>query len=163
MGLLGSAITLYLVANFGRITIFQMGLLLIAALQFTNTYLYFQEGTFSVLFGIAVCTILFRAIFGSTVGPIPWIYMPEAVKPKQAPLVILVLWLATTLIATLYPILKAYFGNAGYIFGIFGFFSILGAIILAIAAVETKGKSEREIKKEYEELAIKLKSKFFGK
>ena len=69
-------------------------------------------------------------IFGMTYGPILWIWLAEALQPRQMGYAILANWLGSAITAALYPVAKETAPNQGYIF-----FFFAGASIICVPAL----------------------------
>jgi len=91
-------------------------------------------------------------IFGMTYGPILWIWLAEALQPKQLGYAVLANWTGSAITALLYPIAKEMVPNQGYIFLYFAFASIICLPAINKLMIETKDKSEEMICEEYAEL-----------
>jgi hypothetical protein len=104
------------------------------------------QGILSIV-GLFICTF----VYGSFLGPITWAYIPEIVEPKMIPFTTSVSWVVASIVVTLFPILSHIMSNPGPIFIFFGGFCILSCLFNVIFMVETKGKSQLQIKQEYKE------------
>lgn len=62
-------------------------------------------------------------------------------------------WASASLITFLFPVLEKAFGTCAYLFLFYAVYSTVGFFISQKFVIETKGKTEKQIYKEYEELA----------
>ncbi len=84
----------------------------------------------------------YRFIYGITLGPVAFLYIPEIIEPNVMPYVIVLYWFSAFLTVMIFPLVKKYIfdGNPGPIFMIFAVYTLLSMIINQYALVETKGK-----------------------
>lgn len=105
IGLFCVFLGLFLIQKFGRVVLLQVGACIIAVcLLIIGVNFLLQENKNPWL--IAFSLILLRATFSSTLGPIPWLYMAEIVKPNIIPYGTLINWTFATLVMFLFPILS---------------------------------------------------------
>lgn len=72
------------------------------------------------------------AIFGLSLGPVVWLYIPEIVSPKIVPFSTLSNWISASMVILLFPIITddVLDGNPGYLFVFFTIWS-LGSTIFS--------------------------------
>lgn len=46
------------------------------------------------------------AVFGLTLGPLPWVYIAETVEPSKVAYASAANWIGCSLVVTLFPIIK---------------------------------------------------------
>lgn len=85
--------------------------------------------------------VIVRGTFSSTLGPIPWLYMAETVKPDIIPYGTFINWMIATLVMFSYPILTEIMGGPGWIFIFNGFLCIITTLVNALTLVETKNRN----------------------
>jgi MFS family permease len=93
-----------------------------------------------------------RMAYGAFIGPVTWLYMPEIVEPWLSPFTTAMNWFTGSLVVILFPILAA-LGNPGPIFIFFAAYCFLSFLFNQFFMVETKGKTQLEIKQKYKELS----------
>ena len=114
--LVGCFCTASLIKNLGRKTLLQIGALSVGILMgiMATCYIFAipapiekavipQVNVANYL--ISVCLYLFMLMFGFTLGPLVWLYIPEVVKAKYVPFTTLTNWAGCTITVTLFPIL----------------------------------------------------------
>jgi hypothetical protein len=86
---------------------------------------------------ILVALFTYRFIYGVTIGPVAFLYIPEIVEPNIMPIVIVIYWMSASMILMLFPILREYIfeNNPGPLFVIFGSYTLLSLIINHFALV----------------------------
>jgi MFS transporter, SP family, arabinose:H+ symporter len=109
--------------------------------------------------GLSVGLILFglfcyMANFGLSLGPIVWMYIPEIVEPSFLPYSTMLNWGGSALSILLFPIIKAKLPgqNPALLFFFFAIWSTMSFFINKKYIIETKGKSQSQIKDEYRSL-----------
>lgn len=63
---------------------------------------YTDAGNMMILLGL----VLFMGIFGMSLGPVVWLYIPEIVQPNIVPFSTGMNWTGTSLVVLLFPIVK---------------------------------------------------------
>lgn len=89
--------------KFGRKTLIVVGFVLAAVVNIVTGFGFLgrSEGsTWVILGGIMV----FMMVYGATLGPLGWAYLPEIVPPTAMPYVVSFNWITYGLIAYLFPI-----------------------------------------------------------
>jgi len=99
-----------------------------------------------------VSLYVFFLSFGFTLGPVVWLYIPEIVPASIVPYSTLSNWAGASVTIILFPILGTALGNDGYLFFIFSVWCLLSLIINQKYVVETMGKSEGQIRQDFERL-----------
>lgn len=93
---------------------------------------------------------LFMAVFGLSLGPIVWLYIPEIVQPKIVPYSTAANWIGALIVIMFFPILSSSLTTAP-LFIFFTAWCFCSFIFNHKFVVETKDKTEREIGEEYAE------------
>lgn len=88
-------------------------------------------------------------LFGFTLGPIVWLYIPEIVAAKWVPFTTMSNWGGCVVTVLLFPIIRSALGSPAGIFFFLGAYCFAGAAINHFFLVESKNKSQREISDEY--------------
>jgi hypothetical protein len=94
---------------------------------------------------------LFIGVFGLTLGPLTWIYISETVEPKYVPFATALNWAGASLVIVMFPIIKENFlhGNPFIAFVFFASCCFFTLVISRIFLLETKDKTQRQIREEY--------------
>ena len=95
-------------------------------------------------------------VFGISLGPIVWLYIPEIVDPKVVPFSTATNWISASLIIMLFPIMTEHLlnDNPALLFAVFAVWCIASFVLHLKYVVETKDKSERLIQEEYSSLKM---------
>jgi len=92
--------------------------------------------------------IFYNIIYGATLGPIVWLYVPEIIPSKIVPFATMTNWLGASICVVFTPIvIKLNHKNPFPVFFFFGGVTILFYIMNVLLMVETKGKTKVEIAK----------------
>lgn len=101
--------------------------------------------------GVLIALLVYISFFAVSFAPVMWVIIseiyPNRIKGVSMSFSTAVSWLCTFLTVYFAPILKGTLG-LNYLFGIFGFFSIIAFVFVKIWIPETKGKSLEQIQKE---------------
>lgn len=146
---IGTFITGFLLIKFGRKTILQFGTLaggIGNVLVFIGFFLNGRAddpdsnpGQYFILFGL----FIYMGVFGISLGPIVWLYIPEIVQPKVVPFSTAANWISASLIIMLFPIMTEHLlnDNPSVLFAFFAVWCILSFVLHLRYVVETKDKS----------------------
>jgi hypothetical protein len=153
----GSFLSGFILGRLGRKTAAQLGSLaeilantLVIVGMYITTGGRALEGTLTIV-GLFLC----KLFFGTFIGPITWQYMPEIIEPRLIPYTTTVNWFTGSLVVTLFPILAdGVLTNPAPIFVFFVVYCTLSFIFNQFFMVETKGKTQFEIKQEFKELKL---------
>lgn len=107
--IIGGILTSFVLQKLGRKTILQVGTLLegIGCLL-VGIGFFLKNGSEDSSSGqglILVGLFLFMWIFGISLGPIVWLYIPEIVQPRIVPFSTATNWICASLVIILFPIL----------------------------------------------------------
>ena len=82
-------------------------------------------------------------VFGVSLGPVVWLYIPEIVQPKIVPFSTATNWICASLVIILFPILTDSIldNNPGVLFLFFGIWCVGSFIFNMKYQIETKDKS----------------------
>jgi MFS transporter, SP family, arabinose:H+ symporter len=95
---------------------------------------------------IFVLLIFYNIIYGISLGPVVWLYVPEIIPAKVVPIATMLNWTGATFCVVFTPIVTVI--NGGNPYPIFFFFGLITLIFFAINAslmVETKNRTNKEI------------------
>lgn len=117
---LATFITSYLLTKFGRRTILIYGSLFegiscaLVMIGFFVKESSLETGQALILAGL----FMFMAVFGLSLGPVVWLYIPEIVQPKIVPYSTAFNWICASLVILLFPIITDDLlgGNPGVLF-----------------------------------------------
>ena len=148
---MGGLISVFLIHKFKRRILLRAGSLILCAsllglsIGFWNEH---QESTSKIIvYLILISYFAFLFTFVITMGPLMWILLPEIVQPSFVSVCILIHWFMSFVITALFPMVRGQCinRNCPELFLVFGV-SMVGLFILSICIVETKDKSELEIR-----------------
>ncbi len=130
----------------GRVAILQVGTFVsfISLLFVAIGFIYENSVSGSVL--IMMGLFVFMLNFGYSLGPVVWLYIPEVVETEIIPYSTLANWSAATLVILLFPVISNAFGTPVPLFFFFAGWSLAAFFINKKYLVETKLKTEREIR-----------------
>jgi hypothetical protein len=94
---------------------------------------------------------LFMISFGFTLGPVVWLYIPEIVPAEIVPYTTMGNWAGASVTIILFPILGKVVGS-GYLFFFLSVWCFFAFVFNSKYVVETMGKTERQIKRDYDML-----------
>ena len=145
--MLTTFLTGFLLIKFGRKTILQFGTLmggvsnalLFIGFLITNTFDNTDLGQGFILTGL----FMYMAVFGVSLGPIVWLYIPEIVQPKVVPYSTATNWITCSMVIILFPLLtdNVLKDDPTILFGIFGAWCLISFIFHVKFVIETKDKS----------------------
>lgn len=94
-----------------------------------------------------VCIMIFMILFGLTLGPVVWLYVPEIIPPRFVPFATCINWIGCFLTLEVAPIIMQATQSSYPIFFMFGGYCLIFSILNYFTLVETKGLSLVEISK----------------
>lgn len=94
--------------------------------------------------GMVVCVLLFITFFEFSSGPIVWLYNAEIMQDKAVSIATFLNWFLSLVISIAIPLMIKVM-QIGYIFLIFGCFTIIGTLVIIVFMKETRGKTQEEI------------------
>lgn len=101
---------------------------------------------------VIVSLYVFMISFGFTLGPVVWLYIPEIVPATIVPFTTLSNWAGASITIIIFPILGTAIGNSGYLFFVFSLWCLASILVNHKWVVETMGKTERQIKRDFDRL-----------
>jgi MFS family permease len=148
--LLATFVTGYLLTKFGRKTILLYGSFfeglacLIISIGFFILDDQEQLGQGFVLSGL----FLFMAVFGLSLGPVVWLYIPEIVEPKIVPFSTAANWISAASVIIMFPIISdnVLNGNPAILFIFFTAWCFGSFLFNLKYIIETKDKEEKVIR-----------------
>lgn len=104
--LIVSFFAVFLLKSMGRrtVTLLGNGGLCIINLAIAILFIYIDDGD-SVIIAVSVLFVLFMIIFGLTLGPITWLYVPEIIPASMVPFATADNWAAATIVYSTIPII----------------------------------------------------------
>lgn len=148
---LASFIASILLAKLGRKIILQAGTLM-AAVTTSMVAIGFlvQSDNLSASNGLIISgLVIYMANFGLSLGPVVWLYIAEIVEPEIVPFSTLANWTAASVVIITFPILSKAFGTPVPLFFFFSVWSAVSLLANYKLLIETKGKTEDQIKEIY--------------
>lgn len=101
--------------------------------------------------GVLIALLVYISFFAASFAPVMWVIIseiyPGRIKGVAMSLSTAVSWLCTFLTVYFAPVIQGTLG-LNYLFGIFGFFSIIAFVFVKIWIPETKGKTLEQIERE---------------
>ena len=94
-----------LIKRLGRKTLLQVGALVTGILLAIMASCYIVPDNNSAQYVIVGCLYLFMLMFGFSLGPVVWLYIPEILQPQWIPFTTLTNWAGATMTVMLFPIL----------------------------------------------------------
>lgn len=144
--------TSYLLTKFGRRTILLYGALFEGiACGLVMIGFFIKDSTPGGESLILIGLFMFMAVFGLSLGPVVWLYIPEIVQPKIVPYSTAFNWISASLVIILFPIATDDLldGNPGALFIFFTAWCIGSFVFNQLFVLETKDKTEKAIREEY--------------
>lgn len=156
--LIFSTVSLGLVQKYGRKYMASLGMYGLTIAHSTIGIAFLIGNVFPTLSQILslVGIVFYFYIFGMTYGPILWIWLAQALQPRQMGYAVIANWLSSAITTLLYPVAKQSVPNQGYIFLFFAASSIVCVPAITKLMIETKGKSEEMICEQYAQLDREL-------
>ena len=88
-------------------------------------------------------------MFGFTVGPLVWLYVPEIIPADTVPFATFLNWLACTITIVITPVVTHAVGSPYPVFFLFGGISMILFFLNYIFVVETKGLTPSQINSKF--------------
>lgn len=144
--LVGNFSAVFLLRSMGRKTVALLGNggVGLIDLAISVLFIFINDGN-GIIIAVTVFLILYMLLFGLTLGPITWLYIPEIIPADMVPYATVDNWVAATIVYSMTPmVVGAYGGNPSVLFFIFTGLTFLFFVINALFMVETKGLSREE-------------------
>jgi MFS transporter, SP family, arabinose:H+ symporter len=137
-----------ILAHFGRKCVTLYGNLLLAVCDIViGIFFIFQDWSASGYIILAFL-IIYSFVFGSSIGPIVWLYVPEIIPSKIVPFATMTNWLGASICVIFTPIVIKLNNNNPYpVFFFFGAITFIFFIMNVFLMVETKGRTKAEVAK----------------
>lgn len=148
---ISTAFSTYLLSRFGRRPLILVGNVVLGVwtiligVVFYELYLNWAAG-FAV--GMTLI-ILFNAIYGLTLGPVMWLYIPEIAEKKIVPLATATYWFGCSMCVIVAPIITTIMDSPYAVFLFLGSYTLLMSIPNYFLVVETKDKTPEEINRKF--------------
>jgi hypothetical protein len=99
---------------------------------------------------------IYTAMFGVSLGPVVWLYIPEVVEAKFIPFTTATNWICASIVIILFPILtdNVLDGNPAILFLFFAAYCLCSFIFHEKFLIESKEKNHSEIQEKYDELKL---------
>ena len=92
---------------------------------------------------ILALLMIYSFVFGSSIGPIVWLYVPEIIPSKIVPFATMTNWLGASICVIFTPIvIKLNDGNPYPVFLFFGAVTLIFFVMNVFLMVETKGRTK---------------------
>lgn len=146
--LIATAFSILVLTHFGRRTVLLAGNFgtafsgLLVGIFFLAVYL---TGNEQLVFGSLVFIIIFMIIYGLTIGPAVWLYVPEIVHPKIVPPATSMNWLGIAFSVMVTPVIIKAADSPYPVFFLFSILSFIFFVVNVFLVVETKGLSPSQI------------------
>lgn len=122
----------YIISRFPRRNLLLIGNGLLAVICFILAIMFYAiatNGNNDIAAGAMVFIVIFMFIYGITLGPIVWLYVPEIIPPKVVPLATFSYWVGVGVSMAITPIV---IGRVGSSYPLFFFFGSISLIFLAM-------------------------------
>lgn len=142
--------TIYVLTKIGRKPLTLFGNLALALIDIAIGILFIFDHSKAYGYTIFGLLILYNIIYGVSLGPVVWLYVPEIIPAKVVPLATMMNWLGCSICVIFMPI--AIDANDGNPFPVFLFFGGITFILFLFNAgnmIETKGLTTKEIAKKF--------------
>ena len=92
---------------------------------------------------ILIGLFVYMAVFGLSLGPVVWLYIPEIVQPKIVPYSTASIWICASLVIILFPIItdNVLNKNPGLLFVFFTVWCVGSFVFNFFFVLETKDKT----------------------
>lgn len=152
--LIGTALSAYVFSRLGRRAIilfgnyFIGGLLIVLGVVFLELYQHWNPG-----FALGMTLIMiFNLVFGLTLGPAVWLYIPEIALEKVVPLATATYWCGCSICVIVAPIVTSLMGTPYAVFFFLGAYMLVMGVPNWFLVVETKGLVPSEINKKFKQI-----------
>lgn len=143
-------VTGYLLSRLGRRTILLYGTLFegVACALISIGFFIKDSNSGASEVMILIGLFFYMAVFGLSLGPVVWLYIPEIVQPKIVPYSTASNWISASLVIILFPIITDNIldKNPGILFVFFTVWCTGSVVFNYFFVLETKDKTERMIK-----------------
>jgi SP family arabinose:H+ symporter-like MFS transporter len=119
--LIGNFSAVFLLKTMGRRTVALLGNGGVGLIDLTIAvlFLFIDDGN-GVIIAATIFLILYMLLFGLTLGPIVWLYVPEIIPASMVPYATMDNWIAATIVYSMTPmVVGAFDGNPSVLFFIF--------------------------------------------
>lgn len=126
--MLATAASFLIITKLGRKPLILGGNLILTVICFIVGGIFLnilQTGNNSLIIVPLVFICIFMLVYGMTVGPIVWLYVPEIIPPRIVPFATFSYWFGVTTCVTITPIVINEAGSPYPLFFFFGALSLL--------------------------------------
>ncbi len=138
-------VTGYLLSRLGRRTILLFGTLLegIACILISVGFFIKDNNSSASEVMILIGLFFYMAVFGLSLGPVVWLYIPEIVQPRIVAYSTTSNWICASLVIILFPIItdNVLDKNPGILFLFFTVWCICSVVFNYFFVLETKDKT----------------------
>ena len=127
MQLAATACSIFVLARFGRRSIILFGNFGVALCSLAVGFFFLAidlTGNHELVFGAMGFIVIFMIIYGLSIGPAVWLYVPEIIPPKIVPPATFMNWLGVTISVVVTPIVLEKVGSPYPVFLFFGCISL---------------------------------------
>lgn len=148
---LAGLVSSLLLMKLGRKIILQGGTFMSAVTLIMVSIGFMIQSTSTSTSSIFIITglVIYMANFGLSLGPVMWLYIAQTVEPEVIPFSTLANWASASLVIIAFPILSNAFGTSVPLFLFFAAWSVASLFVNKKLLIETKGKTEKQIREEY--------------
>jgi SP family arabinose:H+ symporter-like MFS transporter len=146
--------TSFILAKLGRKTLLQIGTAIstVVLMVIGIAFLALEDNSKPQQYIVITSLYIFMTSFGFTLGPVVWLYIPEIVPANVVPYTTLANWAGASITVILFPIIGKHLRN-GTLFFFFAGWCLLSLVFNHKYVVETRNKTDKEIKRSFNALA----------
>lgn len=138
--------TVYVLTRVGRKPLTLYGNLALAIVDILIGILFVFDNWAPSGMIVFVLLMVYMIVYGISLGPVVWLYVPEIIPAKIVPFATMMNWFGCSLCVMFTPIaISANNDNPYPVFFFFGAITFLFYLFNLVYMVETKGKSTKEI------------------
>ena len=142
---IAAAFSILLLVSVGRKPIIQFGNITLAILNIIIGILFIYIDWAPAFTIILVLIGFFMVIYGLTIGPVIWLYVPEILPTKMVPIATIMNWTGCSFCVIVPPIVNSIMGSPYIIFLVLGVVEFIFFIPNVLFLKETKGLASYEI------------------
>jgi MFS transporter, SP family, arabinose:H+ symporter len=144
--------TIYVLTKVGRKSLTLFGNLALGLIDIAIGVLFIFDKSTAYGYTIFGLLILYNIIYGISLGPVVWLYVPEIIPAKIVPLATMMNWIGCSICVVFMPIaIDANDGNPYPVFLFFGCITLVFFLVNFMTMIETKGLSVKQIAKRFHE------------
>jgi hypothetical protein len=140
--LVATIVPIFMLTKVGRKPLTLFGNLGLAVIDIALGILFvFQDDWQPAGMFIFALLIVYMIIYGVSLGPVVWLYVPEIIPANIVPMATMMNWFGCSLCVIFSPIVTSMVGNSYPVFFFYGGLTLIFFIINVFLMVETKGKT----------------------